>query len=51
MEYEQIMEQQELNQSVKKAADFLSETLKLTYYGILQNIYQMQDNYFKDGKG
>ena len=45
------MAKQEMSSSMQRAAVFLNEMHALKFYGVLNILYQMQDNYYKDKKG
>lgn len=51
VEYGEIMAKQEMGGSMQRAATFLHELHQIKYYGVLNILYQMQDNYYKDKKG
>lgn len=45
------MKKQEMAGSLSRSAAFLNDIHQISFYGVLFILYQMQDNYFKDGKG
>lgn len=49
--YESVILQQEMTANISRASQFLQDTHKITYLSVILTLYQVLDQYLKEGKG